>query len=72
VTPAEFPVYHRCPPDGGGCRDQVDVSTLPDPPGSQFIPGGCRHTRTVPVTSVTGEALASLCLCCDRQLPARP
>jgi len=65
------PVYHRCPPDGGDCYAQIDVSTYSDPPGSKFIPGACRHSRTVPVDSATGETLASLCLCCDRQLPVR-
>lgn len=64
------PVYHRCPPDGGDCYAEIEVASF-EQPETQYIPGACRHARTVPVESATGETLASLCLCCDRQLPVR-
>lgn len=66
---ANRPVYHRCLPDGS-CQDQVAVSIV----GSLdqvYKSLGCRHAHTVPVESVTGEIVATLCLCCDQPLPAR-
>jgi hypothetical protein len=64
------PVYHRCADDR--CHDLIDVSTVEEGYGTTFIPGPCRHSRAVPVEAVTGEVLAWLCLCCDRQLQYQP
>ena len=36
----------------------------------QYVKGLCRHTETVPVTSVTGETVAHLCVTCDSQIGA--
>jgi hypothetical protein len=38
----------------------------------RYVRTGCRHTEVVPVESVTGEAVAQLCLTCDGQLPPPP
>jgi hypothetical protein len=50
------------------CFERVEVSYLGSR-GSSFVPGTCRHVHVEQVTSsVTGETLAYLCLCCDRTI----
>jgi hypothetical protein len=48
--------------------DWVAISSF-DKPGPTYIKGRCRHTEVEPVTSLTGEEVAQLCLTCDSQLP---
>lgn len=45
----------------------VEVTRLGGPP--QYVRGACRHLEMVPVTTVAGELVASLCTTCDTQFP---
>lgn len=37
-----------------------------------YVRGRCNHLETEPVTTVTGEPVAQLCITCDAQLPPGP
>lgn len=58
-------LYHECDEN---CTHWVDVSTVEEGYGTTFVPGSCHHLHAVAVTSVRGDLLGWLCLCCDRPI----
>lgn len=48
--------------------DWIEERTLGDP-APRYIRGACRHLEAVPVETIDGEHVATLCLTCDQQFP---